>query len=383
MFLILAAPSPPLTNWGSPPSTDEIVIPQKKHNFSLTGLPGQYNYLGSKKVFQMPIYLYWGNDDFAIAQAISTLREQVLNPAWESFNYDKITPDQPDAITQALNQAMTPPFGSGKRLVWLVDTTLCQRASDELLAELEQTLPALPATSVLLLTSRVKPDSRLKVTKLVQSHAEVREFSLVDAWKTDVIIKQVRQAAQEKGVKLTGGAIELLAEAVGNDTRQLYSELEKLRLYSGQGGTQRSLTESDVAALVTATTQSSLKLAAAIRQGQIAEALELVADLLRQNEPALRIVGSLLGQFRTWIWVKVMIESGERDDRAIAQAVELRNPKRLYFLKQEVQSLSLSSLLQTLPIFLELEASLKRSADELPTLQTKVVELCHLCQSRR
>ncbi|NJP09393.1 MAG: DNA polymerase III subunit delta [Leptolyngbyaceae cyanobacterium RU_5_1] len=328
----------------------------------------------------MPVYLYWGNDDVAIAQAVTTLRQQLLDPAWESFNFNKISSDQPDAIIQSLNQVMTSPFGSGSRLVWLSDTTLCQRCPDEVLTELERTLPSLPETSVLLITSRTKPDGRLKSTKLLQKHADIREFALIPPWKTELLVKQVQRVAQELGVRLTPAAVDLLAESVGNNTRQLYSELEKLRLYAGNSN--RPLDESAIALLVTASTQNTLKLAAAIRQGQVAAALELVAELLRQNEPALVIVRGLIGQFRRWIWVKLMVESRERDERVIAAAVELENPKRLYFLKQEVQSLSLSALLKTLPTLLELEVSLKRSADELSTLQTKVVELCQLCGHR-
>lgn len=304
----------------------------------------------------------------------------MLDPAWESFNYNKISPDQSDAITQGLNQAMTPPFGAGSRLTWLVDTTMCQRCSDELFGELERTFAALPDTSVLLLTSPVKPDSRLKVTKLVQKHAEIREFSPIPPWKGDLLLKQVKQLAQEMDVKLTADAAELLAESVGNDTRQLYSALEKLRLYAGEA--RRSLTASDVATLVAATQQDTLKLAAAIRQGQVAEALEMVAELLRQNEPALRIVFNLIKQFRCWLWIKLMVESGERDDGAIAKAAEIPNPKRLYFLRQEVQPLSSQALLQTLPLLLELEFSLKDGADDLAALQTKIVELCQLCGAR-
>jgi len=326
----------------------------------------------------MPVYFYWGSDEFAIAQAVSTLRERVLSSAWESFNFDKIVADQPESFTQAMNQAMTPPFGEGGRLVWLVNTTVCQRCPDDQLNELERTLAALPASTTLLLTTASKPDSRLKSTKLLQKHAEVRDFSLIDPWKTDLIAKNVRQTAQETGVKLSPEAIDLLVEAIGSDTRRLHNELEKLRLYAGSA--QRSLTDEDVATLVTATTQSSFKLGTAIRTGQTGEALELVADLLRQNEPALRIVSSLVGQFRTWLWIKVMIESGERDEMAIAQAAEIGNPKRLYFLKQEVKGLSLRSLLRTLPLLLELEASLKRGADDLISLQTKIVELCELCR---
>lgn len=326
----------------------------------------------------MPIYLYWGEDDFAIAQAVNGLRQRVLDPDWSSFNYDKITPEQPDAIIQGLNQAMTPVFGAGSRLVWLVDTSICQRCSEELLSELERTLPAIPETSVLLLTTPQKPDGRLKSTKLLQKHAEIREFSVLPPWKTDLLIKQVQQVARELGIKLTSDAIELLAEAVGNHTRQLYTELEKLRLFAG--GSKQPIDAAIVSSLVTASTQNTIQLATAIRQGQVADALGLAADLLQRNEPAPVIVSSLVTQFRRWVWVKLMLESGERDEQAIAQAAELSNPKRLYFLKKEVESLSLPLLLQTLPVLLELEFSLKNGAEELSTLQTKIIELCELCR---
>lgn len=326
----------------------------------------------------MPIYIYWGEDDFAIAQAAHHLRDRTLNPDWASFNYDKISADQPQAILQALNQAMTPPFGMGQRLVWLVNTTLGQQCSEELLQELERTLPAVPDTTVLLLTARNKPDGRLKSTKLLQQYAEIKEFSPIPPWKTEQLVQQVRQMAQAVGVKLTSGSIDLLAESVGNQSRQLYSELEKLKLYAGERS--QPLSETEVTTLVTATTQNSLQLAAALRQGQVAIALELVSDLLSLNEPALRIVATLIGQFRTWLWVKLMQEAGERDERVIAQAAEVNNPKRIYFLQQEVRSLSSSSLLQTLPLLLELEVALKQGAEELSTLQTKIVEICQLYQ---
>lgn len=327
----------------------------------------------------MPIYFYWGDDDFAIAQAVVRLRSRVLDPQWASFNFDKFLPDQADALVQALNQAMTPPFGSGNRLIWLVDTTLAQQCSEKLLSELERTLPIIPEASTLLLTSRTKPDGRLKSTKLLQKCAEIKEFPLISPWKTDQLVQQVRQVAQIVGVKLTSGAVGLLAQSVGNDTRQLYNELEKLRLYSGE--TQAALDEGAIATLVLVSTQNSLQLAAAIRDGKTALALELVSDLLQRNEPALRIVAVLVGQFRTWLWVKLMLEGGERDEKAIAQAAEVNNPNRIYHLKKEIAALSLGQLQQVLPQLLELELSLKQGAEDRLTLQTKVIEICQICQS--
>lgn len=331
----------------------------------------------------MSIYLYWGGDDFALEKAADALHKRVLDPQWATFNYDKIPPDQPDPVIQGLNLAMTPPFGMGSRLVWLVDTTLCQNCSEALLTELERTIPAILESTVLLLTTKIKPDGRLKSTKLLQKFAEIKEFSLIPPWKTEQLQQKVRQVAQEVGVQLTNSAVELLAESVGNNTRQLFNELEKLQIYACtphlQGMKQGVIDQEAIAALVTSNTQNSLQLATAIRQGNESRALTLVADLTNHHEPALRIVATLIGQFRTWIWVKLMIEAGERDEK-IAQAAEVSNPKRVYFLRQEVKSLSLGQLTSTLPSLLELEASLKRGADSLSTLQTKVIELCQLCQ---
>jgi DNA polymerase III subunit delta len=329
----------------------------------------------------MPIYFYWGEDEFALGQAVRALRDRVLDPDWASFNYDKLMADQGDAIAQGLNQAMTPVFGTGSRLVWLADTTLAQRCPEDLLADLERTLPVILDTTVLLFTSTTKPDGRLKSTKLLQKMvekkmAEIKEFSPISPWNTDLLVKNVRQVAQTVGVKLTNGAVDLLAEAVGNNSRLLYSEMEKLRLYMGTD--QAPLGEAAVANLVTAHTQNSLQLAAAIRGGETAKALTLVADLFNRNEPALRIVATLVGQFRTRLWIKLLTEAGERDEKESAKLAEIGNPRQVYFLQKEVKPLRLASLQKTLPILLELEFGLKFGADPLELMQMKVIELCEL-----
>jgi DNA polymerase-3 subunit delta len=322
----------------------------------------------------MSIYVYWGEDDFAMNQAVQQLRDQVLTADWVAFNYEKITADSADAVINGLNQAMTPPFGMGERLVWLSDTTICQSCSDRLLEELQRTLPNLPDNSHLLLTTPKKPDGRSKVTKLLKKHGTIQEFALIPPWKTDELLNRVRQITQAVEVKLSPDAITLLAESIGNDTRRLWSELEKLKLYAATTG--KPLDAEIVSRLVVVNTQSSFQLAHAIREGNTAEALGLVTDLINRNEPALRIVATLVGQFRTWTVVKLMIESGQKDENTIAKAAEVGNPKRIYFIRKEVQSISTQKLLQTLPLLLELEFSLKRGADPLMTLQTKVVELC-------
>lgn len=129
-------------------------------------------------------------------------------------------------------------------------------------------------------------------------------------------------------------------------------------------------------------TQTSMQLANALREGQTDRALALAHGLLGRNEPALRIVATLVGQFRTWLWVKLMAEAGERDNRTIAQAADIGNPKRVFFLQKEVRQLSVRQLKQTLFHLLELEAALKLGTPETVALPTKIVEVAH-CFTRR
>jgi DNA polymerase III subunit delta len=325
----------------------------------------------------MPIYWYWGEDEFRLKLSIKNLEQKVLDPGWKTFNFDRIdgtAANGQENLVQGLNQAVTPPFGMGDRLVWIEQLPFGSQGNTAFFSELERTLPAVPATSHLLFTYLGKPDGRSKIVKLLQQQAQSQEFALIPPWKTEELHKVVRQGAQQFQLKLANAAVEQLAEAVGNDTRQLFCELEKLKLYLGK--TPRTVEVEDVALLVSATRQNSLDLAAAIRQGQTEQALSLVERLLQQNEPALRICATLVKQFRTWLWVKILQEAGERDERAIAQAAEVGNPKRVYFLTQEIKHLSSQQLQQALSLLLELEMGLKQGQNPTEFLQIKVIELC-------
>ncbi|MEL6260397.1 MAG: DNA polymerase III subunit delta [Cyanobacteria bacterium J06626_6] len=325
----------------------------------------------------MPVYFFWGADEFRLKKAVMALRDCALDPDWASFNYDRIAPDLPDAPIQALNQAMTPPFGLGQRFVWLFDTSLGQRCSEAVMEELSRTLPAVPENVVLLLTSANKPDGRLKSTKLLNKHADVREFAAIAPWQTDQLITQVKRVSQEMGLRLKPESADLLAEAVGADTRRLYNEVEKLSVYwSAQGKVKTDpLPPEVITRLVAVSTQTSFQLAEALIAGKTDQALGLAHDLLANNEPALRVVATLVSQFRKWLWVSLLAAEGERDIRAIAKAAEINNPKRVYILQKQVRGCSPAQLQRSLSLLLDLEYALKRGAPDEITLQTKVIEI--------
>ena len=322
----------------------------------------------------MAVYFYWGDDDYQISQAVKKLINTYVDPMWCDFNYIKINATGDLEVMDGLNQAVTSPFGMGGRLTWLADTTIAQRCSDSLLIELERTFNHLPVDSYILFTASNKPDGRAKSTKLIQKYAKVLEFSLIPSWKPDAIAQLVRQAAAEIDLKITSDGVDLLVDAIGNDTRRLTMELQKLQL--SHYGKTKPISAKEIDSLVQVSAHNSLQLATAIRTANISQSLSLLGELIRNNEVGLRICATLVGQFRTWLLIKLMQESGERDDKAIAEAAEISNPKRIYFLKQEVQGLNSQKLMRSLSILLRLEADLKHGKDETATLQTAIIELC-------
>jgi len=324
----------------------------------------------------MPIYYFWGEDDHQIKQAAQQLIKQVVDPDWHSFNYQKVAGDSLEMIQNALAESRTLPFGGGGRLTWITDAPLDTKCPDELVQTLLDLIPQLPDNSTVLFTGINKLPAKSKLGQLFSQQGTVREFNPIPPWKTDALAEMVRDTAQTLNVRLQSDAVDYLVEAVGNDRYRLAQELQKISLLRPDDS--RPLSAKEIQPLVPATTQTSLALAQAIRQGQTDTALRLLDNLLTMNEPPLRITATLVSQFRLWLWVKLMHVDKQVTAEKVAAMTNLGNPKRIYFLEKEVRPLALAALTQTLELLFEMEVGIKRGAPAGVTLTTQIIVLCGL-----
>lgn len=341
----------------------------------------------------MPIHLYWGDDEAARTRAVETLVERLVDPAWASINLSRLDGNDSGQAGQALEEARTPPFGSGARLVVLQRSPFCSQCPAELAARLEASLSLIPADCHLVLVSAGKPDARLKTTKALKKVAQEQSFPLPAIWDGEGLIDLVERTARELGLRLEPAATEALAEAIGSDSARLATELEKLSLYAapaavgtaseGPAGGRASapsgrgrdpapraaaagaapITAAAVAALVGGRSTSALAVGDALLAGQGAEAIAQADALLAANEPALRIVAALTSQIRGWLWVSLLEQQGEQDVAVIAKAAGIANPKRIYVMRKQLRGRRPGQLLTLLGQVLEAEAALKRGAE--------------------
>ena len=313
----------------------------------------------------MPIHLYWGDDEAARTRAVEALIAERTDPAWQSINLSRL--DGSDAVQagQALEEARTPPFGGGDRVVLLQRSPFCSQCPTELAQQLEANLELIPDNCHLLLVSPGKPDARLRTTKALQKlvkagDATEKSFTLPAIWDGAGQVELVQRTALDLRLKLEPAAAEALSDAIGSDSARLASELEKLSLYVGRG---QPITAAAVAALVGSQATNALQVGDALLAGRPAEAIALVEALLAANEPALRIVATLSGQIRGWLWVSLLDRQGEQDVNAIAKAAGIGNPKRIYVMRKQIRGREPKRFLQLLSQLLEVESALKRGSD--------------------
>ena len=322
----------------------------------------------------MPIHLIWGDDAAAQEHAIESLISEVIDPAWSSINLSRLDGADSGQASQALEEARTPPFGGGDRIVLLQRSPFCNACPNELADRFENALELIPATSHLVLCNPNKPDGRLRTTKALQKlvklkQAHEKSFVLPAIWDGAGQRELVERTSRDLGLQLEPEATTALVEAIGNDSTRLKSELQKLALHAETYKEGRTTGEAstlicaeNVAALIEGMATNALQVGDSLLAGEAGEAIARLDALLDAGEPALRIVATLTGQIRGWLWVSLLEQQGERDVNVIAKAAGIGNPKRIYVMRKQLQGRPPQRFLKLLSRLLEVEAALKRGA---------------------
>ena len=322
----------------------------------------------------MPIHLFWGDDSVAQEHAIELLISEVVDLAWSSINLSRLDGTEVGKAIQALEEARTPPFGGGERIVLLQRSPFCNACPSELADRFENALELIPATSHLVLCNPNKPDGRLRTTKALQKlvklkQANEKSFVLPAIWDGAGQRELVERTARDLNLQLEVDATTALVEAIGNDSTRLKSELQKLALHAETYKEGRTTGEAstlicaeNVAALIEGMATNALQVGDSLLAGDAGEAIARLDALLDAGEPALRIVATLTGQIRGWLWVSLLEQQGERDVAVIAKAAGIGNPKRIYVMRKQLQGRPPQRFLNLLSRLLEVETALKRGA---------------------
>jgi DNA polymerase-3 subunit delta len=259
-----------------------------------------------------PVVCVVGDESFLVDRALAEIREEALAGGDPGLNSQ--TFEAPAATpAEVVNAARTLPFLGGRRLV-VVKSAERWSADDW-----KVLLPYLgsPNPTTCLVFVALQLDKRLTATKALLKAARVVECARpkerdLPAW--------ARRLVQDAGLQVDARILDALVLRVGPDLQLLAREIEKLRIFAGEGG---RVALEDVEALVGETRATTVfAFCDALGVRNLGKALGGLRKLLHLGEPAPRLLFMVVRHFRhLWVGRELLERGGRPDPRAAASAM--------------------------------------------------------------
>lgn len=242
------------------------------------------------------LYLFYGPDELARTEAVASLRARIpldllaLNSA--TFEGRRLNLDELELAAEAI------PFLAEQRIVEVYDALKHLKSGKERDA-LRALLPNIPPTCDLVFIEGEDVDKRTAVYTYLKKEGEVREFAPRQGAE---LLAWLNEQAQALGVQLERSTAQQLVDYVGNDSRLLKTDLEKVASYVGQGGT---VTPATIDLLVPDQHEHNLfAFIDSLSQRQRSAALQGIRALLADGQPAPYILFMLARQVRILLGVR-------------------------------------------------------------------------------
>jgi DNA polymerase-3 subunit delta len=251
-----------------------------------------------------PVYLIAGTDEAKIARARGRLRDRAEREggpgALELFEAGegRRSPDVEALIASLASMSLI-----ASRRYLLVDAVEGWGKADAKRAI--DSLAEIPAETTVALVARGKAPAGL--AKAVEAAGgEVLSFDLP---KERDIPKQLVAEARELGFELEPAAARLLLERLGPRPLRLRTELERLALWSGEGG---RVGKEDLESMVADTSEEAIwALADAVVAGDEAETLRIAELLVAQGDALPRIIYALAPRLHQALRAATELEAGK------------------------------------------------------------------------
>jgi DNA polymerase-3 subunit delta len=248
-----------------------------------------------------PVYCLSG-ERYLVDAAYVAIRAAVLGQAGAAagFNHDTFELKE-SGLEACLGTARTLPMMAKRRLV--VGKGIDQVKADLLGPLVAYVADPNPSTCLVLIAEKV--DVRFKAFVALRKAGFLYVFQPL---RDNALAGWLRTEARARKIEIAGDAVGALAELAGPELGRLSQALDQLALYAGVG---RPITVDDVEELIAETRQRNVfELTKAIGAGDVPRALGLLANMLRNREPALRIQFMLARQMRQ-IWrAKELVAAG-------------------------------------------------------------------------
>jgi len=207
------------------------------------------------------------------------------------------------------------------------------------------------------LMSAGKLDGKRRLVKLLKRDAMVLEASpLKDAELRTYFQKQ----AHQEGLTFDTGVFEELLIKSNFDFSDVQKNLAFLKGYKTEG----NISSQDIAEAIPKSLQDNIfDMTQLLLRGHIQSVRELVHDLRLQGEDEIKLIAVMLGQFRTYLQVKLLSAQGKSEQQIVSSLSDYLGRKvnqfQVRFALRDSRPLSVAFLKKTIKILVETDYQIK------------------------
>ncbi len=168
-----------------------------------------------------PVYLFYGEEDLLIDEAVESLIHYAVEESARSFNLDILYGNEVDA-KNIISYASSFPMMVDRRVVVVREFDKLSNG-DVMLPYIER-----PSPSTVLVLISDRPDFRLKLFKTLKERARVVEFGQL---YENAIPQWIARRVDKLGKKITPEACQVMLAHVGSSLREVQNEIDKLFIF--------------------------------------------------------------------------------------------------------------------------------------------------------
>lgn len=314
-----------------------------------------------------PFYLFHGPGEFRLEKVLDKIRSSFIPAAARALNVEVFYGGEKIDPAEIISRARSLPFLASNRLI------IIRRTEKFRAADLEMFLPYLeePVETTCLIFISSKTDFRMNFYKRIRSLGRAVDFTNLSERQ---MVPWIKRTAEELGLKIDSEACAYLHQIVGNSLRELFAELEKLRLRYGEEAVG---VEQVKELALHSRIYTIFELMKSISERKCSESLRILNRFLEEEDKVgapLQILGMLNRQFRLlWQTKHILSKGGSQGD--VARALGLPEFSARDFVAHS-QVWSIKELEKGLGLLYQSDGLLKSGSRSKPVLENILFSLC-------
>ena len=310
------------------------------------------------------IYLLYGEDEYLRNEYLKKIKKE-FGEIQLGINYVQVDENN---VSNIISDIETPAFGFPTKLIIAKNTGLFKKKN-----ALADTLADYLKTANLEGVELVFVENEADKNSLFNTISKIGEVKEFKEQKLQQLITKIKSIAKAYNVNIAENTASYFIECVGTNMSDIINELRKLIEYAGNGGT---IVKEDIDALSIKKSESIIfDLTDNLGRKKIADAIEVLHNLIYAKEPVQRILIMLYNHFKKLYIIKLAVE----ENKNVAQSLKLKPNQAFLVGKYQAQSKyfgkeELRSLLEEL---IKIDSSSKSGGIEINVgLETVLCKYC-------